>query len=169
MLITDLWQYLLWLLLWQKKKNAFNMLKSRNNWPFFKKHLRFIFDNSNQLFWIIRRDQVFILVWSCTSKGQCGSVKWPGKGYPPPPLSLPTLGTICTVLLPHLREEVETPQAAHNAVNFWKTFPFPTGLSRETDTTQIHRNRQWWTRRNQSHGNLLFHAQSSSSNLTHNR
>lgn len=37
-------------------------------------------------------------------------------------------------LPPHLREEIEASKATHNAVNFWETLPFSTGLSRQTQT-----------------------------------
>lgn len=40
----------------------------------------------------------------------------------------------------HLRKEIEASKAAHDAVNFRKTLPFPIGLSRETNTKQTYIN-----------------------------
>lgn len=41
-------------------------------------------------------------------------------------------------LPPHLGEEIEASKATHNAVNFWETLPFSTGLSRQTHTHTKH-------------------------------
>lgn len=49
--------------------------------------------------------------------------------------SLLAYSTNSLSLPPYLREQIEASKATHNAVNFWETLPFPTGLSRQR---QIH-------------------------------